>query len=129
MTNRRQLSRRTPKEPRRGLDRREEPQGACETGIRFLRDGSSPIDVLTGELLDASLTGARLLLNQELGSGDRILVEVRTENGACFNLTAQIVWTEPVENDRFRVGCELCVELSRKQLTALQEFATSTIQT
>ena len=127
MTNRRHLSRRNPIPPRRGIDRREEPRGTCETGIRFLRDGSSPNDVLTGELLDASLNGVQLLLNQQLESGDRILVEVRTENGACFNLTAQAVWADPVEDDQFRVGCELNVELSRRQFAALQEFATAAV--
>ena len=74
--------------------------------------------------MDVSLSGIRVLLETPLEQGDRILAEVRGENGDCFNLAAEAVWIEYQPDRKCLVGCMLSVELTDKQFGRMQRLAT-----
>lgn len=95
-----------------------------EARIRFLRAGTSTDEILGGELIDASITGVRLLLQDQLLPTEKLLIEVHDDQNRCFNLTAEVVWSETADEHYYRVGCELCVELSAKQHAMLNRLAT-----
>jgi len=122
--NRRDLNPRRQVSERRLTERRLEPREPFEAGIRFLRAGSSVDEILSGELVDVSASGIRVLLNEPLEQRQKILVEVRGESEDCFNLLAEAIWIEHLPSCECLIGCELCVELSRRQFARLQELAT-----
>ena len=124
MTNRRDPDPRRCLPDRRTADRRDSIREPSEARIRFLRAGTSTDEILAGELLDASVTGVRLLLEEQLLPTEKLLIEVRDGGNRCFNLTAEVVWSEPAGDHHYRVGCELCVELSAKQHALLNRLAT-----
>ena len=109
---------------RRVADRRNPRRQFSDAPIRFLRAATTTAEcVLEGELLDASSSGVRLLLGGRLEVGEKLLVEVRDGDRGCFNLTAEVVWCEPADDDRFEVGCNLCVDLSARQFDYLQRLS------
>lgn len=111
---------------RRNIDRRRTQRHYLDADIRFLRAGGAPHEILEGELLDVSRTGLRLALRNALVPDDRLLIEVRDQARACFNLTAVVVWVEPHAPGGVLVGCELCVDLSPKQHARLKQLAFGT---
>ena len=120
------LDRRNPRQnDRRESNRRLDDRFESPTGIRFLRAGSTPDDVVAGRLLDISASGIRLLLDERLDKNQKMLVEVRSLASHCFNLMAEVVWADPTEDGRFLVGCELCVDLSATQYALLKQMATA----
>lgn len=121
MIDRRVSDRRDDADDRRDADRRFDGRDDSKAGVRFLRAGSSLNEVLHGQLLDASATGIRVLLEEPLEESEKLLVEVRTAQDHCFNLMVEVIWAEVTE-DRFHVGCELCVELSSRQHALLKQL-------
>lgn len=117
------IDRRHPFDRRQRHDRREQSRQASVAEIRFLRANSTTARPLTGELLDVSAIGVRLLLGSSVTVCERLLIEARDGANRCCNLTAQVVWTEATEEGRHRVGCELLVPLSERQLKLLRSFA------
>lgn len=104
-------------------ERRESPRVPLSSSVRFLRAGTDVDDVLPAELVDVSHTGLRIDLDTPLFQGECILIEVRDSNQHCFNLSAQVVWVEHSPTSApHRVGCELRVELSRRQLMLMREL-------
>lgn len=120
MTDRRSVAPRRVSTDRRVEDRRDTPRLTAQIDIRFMR-ADSPGDILYGQLLQASPTGVRLLLDTPVVADERLLIEVRFEQ-TCFNLTAIARWIEIASNSWFRVGCELSVELTSKQLRTLKKI-------
>ena len=76
-----------------------------------------------GKLIDVSSAGIRFVFDERPQPAETVLIEARGENGHCFNLTAQVVWIESTDDDRFRVGCELRAELTESQRRLLEEIA------
>ena len=123
MNDRRRPKSRRDATDRRVVDRRADVRYLSQTGIRFLRAGNAGEQILHGKLLDVSSVGISFLLDERPQPSETLLVEARGENGHCFNLTAQVVWIESTDNDRFRVGCELRVELTDRRRRLLEEIA------
>jgi len=111
---------------RRKADRRQDPREPFEAPIRFLRANEGAVEVLSGELMDVSASGIRILLDSALEQGARLLVEVRPTKGECFNLSAQVVWVEHQPDRRCLIGCELQVELTKRQFARLRALAAET---
>lgn len=120
MTDRRNVSPRRNTTDRRAEDRRDTPRLNTQVDIRFMR-ADAPGEILYGQLLQASPTGVRLLLDTPVVADERLLIEVRFEQ-TCFNLTAIARWIEIASNSWFQVGCELSVELTSKQLRTLKKI-------
>lgn len=114
--------RQPPPERRKQSDRRDYLRVPTAGRVRFLRGGLNADEVLAAELADVSHTGLRIQVDEPLVPGEPIVVEVRDEEGKCFNLLAQIVWVESEPEDRHCVGCELRVELNRRQFALLQRL-------
>jgi hypothetical protein len=123
MNDRRRPQSRRESSDRRIVDRRADARFASQTCIRFLRAGNDGEQILHGKLLDVSSVGIRFLFDERPQPSETVLVEARGENGHCFNLTAKVVWIESTDDDRFRVGCELRVELTEGQRRLLEEIA------
>ncbi len=124
MIDRRDTNPRRETTDRRSSDRREDPRVSPVGQIRFLRSGETVEAVLHGELLDVSQSGIQMLFDEELKDSEKLLIEVRDAEDRCFNLTAKVVWCESMENDnRFRVGCELSIELTRTQYALLRRMS------
>jgi len=128
MIDRRISARRDDVTNRRDADRRFEERNESKTGVRFLRASDAANEVLHGELLDASATGIRVLLDKPLDESEKLLVEVRDTEDHCFNLMVEVIWTEVAEG-RFHIGCELCVELSARQHALLKQLVANTRST
>ena len=126
MSDRRNQKPRRQNGERRTADRRTEPRESLETAIRFLRAGLSIDEVLTGDLVDVSPSGIRILLDTPLEQGDKFLVEVRGTEDSCFNLSAEAIWIEHLPNRKCLIGCNLYVSLTNRQYARLQELATRT---
>ncbi|MEX1096611.1 MAG: PilZ domain-containing protein [Planctomycetales bacterium] len=107
---------------RRDTDRRLEPRLPSAAQIRFLRAGTESDEALPGELAEVSSCGLRLVLDEPLSPGERMLVEVRDRDGGCFNLSAAVVWTDARAGGRWLVGCALSVELSDRRYALLSEL-------
>lgn len=114
--------RRQPPDRRAQSDRRDYLRVQTSGQVRFLRAGENADEVLAAELVDVSHTGVRIQSDDPLIPGERIVVEVRDEEKHCFNLSAQVVWVESEPFDKHCVGCELRVELSRRQFSLLQQL-------
>ncbi len=87
MTNRRQPDSRRNRQERRSADRRDENRMPAETAIRFMRAGNASGEILHGVLQDVSPTGMRIAFDETLEVGDKLLIEVRGDEGRCFNAT------------------------------------------
>lgn len=94
-----------------------------EVAVRFLRTGHSGEQVLQGELCNVSTSGIRVVLGRALRSSEKLLVEVREGRARSFDMTAQVVWTEALDDGRYQIGCELCVDLSANQLELPKQLA------
>ncbi len=127
MADRRNASPRRKSTDRRVEDRRDTPRLNAQIDIRFMR-ADAPSEILYGQLLEASPTGVGLLLDTPIATDERLLIEVRSEQ-SCFNLTATARWVELASDSWFRVGCELAIELSAKQLRTLKKILEAGSQT
>jgi len=116
--------RRQPPDRRAQSDRRDYLRVQTSGQVRFLRAGNNADEVLAAELVDVSHTCVRIQSDEPLVPGERIVVEIRDEETHCFNLSAQVMWVDSEPLDRHCVGCELRVELSRKQFSLLQRLLT-----
>ena len=116
------IDRRNAASRRQNDDRRDSQRLESFGSIRFLKSGSNSPVTLQGELREASTTGVRLHLEEELNDGDRVLIEVRDALGRCCNMTATVVWCRPESFETWAVGCELVVPLSNRQYQLLQSF-------
>lgn len=108
---------------RREADRRESPRFPVSAAVRFLRANAEGPEVIEGEVIEASLTGMRVILDKPVRKGEQLLVEVTTEFNGSFSITAQIMWTERTPEDCCIAGCEFCTILSLKQRAQLQRLA------
>jgi len=113
MPDRRSSTPRRQSTDRRTGDRRLTDRMESSVNVRFLRSGSESRDVLQGELLDASRS-------EQLHEAETMLIELWADQENCFNLSADVVWSVPAECDRYRVGCELRVDLSQRQFRLLK---------
>lgn len=108
---------------RRENERRESPRFPVSASVRFLRATADGPEVIDGEVIEASLTGMRVILDQPVRKGEQLLVEVSSEFHGSFNVTAQIMWTEHTPEDCYIAGCEFCTILSLKQRAQLQRLS------
>ncbi len=108
---------------RREDERRESPRFPVCGTVRFLRATDGTPDVIDGSIVEASLTGMRVVLDQLVRKGEQLLVEVTSHLHGGFNITAQVMWVEVDFGDRHIAGCEFCSILSLKQRAQLQRLA------
>jgi hypothetical protein len=111
---------------RREFDRRNQPRQNSHSQLRLLRSGLNVDEVLAAELCDVSKCGVRLETDRPLNLGERLLVEIREPGHRCFNLPAEVVWVEGGAKRSHAVGCELRLEMTRRQFARLRELLTST---
>ena len=107
----------------REVERRDSPRFPVTASVRFLRTTAEPPEVIDGDVIEASLTGMRVELDQPVRKGEQLLVEVSSQLHGGFNVTAQIMWVELGLGDRHIAGCEFCTILSLKQRAQLQRLA------
>ncbi len=108
---------------RREDERRESPRFPVSGTVRFLRATDGAPDVIDGIIVEASLTGMRVELDQPVRKGEQLLVEVSSQLHGGFNITAQVMWVEADFDNRHIAGCEFCTILSLKQRAQLQRLA------
>lgn len=108
---------------RREEERRDSPRFPVLASVRFLRATADGPEVIDGEVLEASLTGMRVVLDQPVRKNEQLLVEVGSDFHGSFNITAQIMWVEHTPEDCYIVGCEFCTILSLKQRAQLQRLS------
>jgi hypothetical protein len=108
---------------RREDERRESPRFPVSGTVRFLRANDGIPDVIDGSIVEASLTGMRVVLDQLVRKGEQLLVEVSSHLHGGFNITAQVMWVEVDFGDQHIAGCEFCTILSLKQRAQLQRLA------
>ena len=108
---------------RRETERRDSPRFPVTAGVRFLRAADDGPDVIDGDVMEASLTGMRVILDQPVRKNEQLLVEVTSDFHGGFNVTAQIMWVESTPEEYYIAGCEFCSILSLKQRAQLQRLA------
>lgn len=108
---------------RRDTERRDAPRFPVAAKVRFLRASVDGPDVIDGDVMEASLTGMRVILDQPVRKNEQLLVEVTSDFHGGFNVTAQIMWVEHTPEDCYIAGCEFCSILSLKQRAQLQRLA------
>ena len=108
---------------RREEERRESLRFPVSASVRFLRAADDGPEVIDGEVLEASLTGMRVVLDQAVRKNEQLLVEVASDFHGGFNVTAQIMWVEETPEECFIAGCEFCTILSLKQRAQLQRLS------
>ena len=108
---------------RREDERRESPRFPVAASVRFLRATDDGPEVIDGDVMEASLTGMRVILDQPVRKNEQLLVEVSSEFHGGFNITAQIMWVEDTPEECFIAGCEFCTILSLKQRAQLQRLS------
>jgi hypothetical protein len=108
---------------RREIERRESPRFPVSASVRFLRTTGDGPEVIDGDVIEASLTGMRVVLDKPVRKNEQLLVEVQSELHGGFNVTAQIMWVEHTPEDCYIAGCEFCTILSLKQRAQLQRLA------
>ena len=108
---------------RREVERRDSPRFPVAASVRFLRAAADGPEVIDGDVLDASLTGMRVILDRAVRKNEQLLVEVSSDFHGGFNVTAQIMWVEETPEECFIVGCEFCTILSLKQRAQLQRLS------
>ena len=106
---------------RRQADRRTQPRTATETGIRVIRAGQQSA-ILHGELLDASLSGLRMLFEEQLDVGDSLMVEVRTDE-RVFGFPVHVMWIETNADGRFLTGVDLQRDMLMRDFNDIKGFA------
>lgn len=105
------------------MERRESPRFPVSASVRFLRATADGPQLIDGEVIEASLTGMRVILDKPVRKNEQLLVEVSSEFHGGFNVTAQIMWFERTPEDCYIAGCEFCSILSLKQRAQLQRLA------
>ena len=108
---------------RREVERRESPRFPVAAGVRFLRAAADGPEVIDGDVMEASLTGMRVVLDQPVRKNEQLMVEVSSDFHGGFNVTAQIMWVERTPEDCYIAGCEFCTILSLKQRAQLQRLS------
>ncbi len=108
---------------RREVERRESPRFPVSASVRFLRATDGSPEVIDGDVIEASLTGMRVVLDKPVRKNEQLLVEVTSEFHGGFNVTAQIMWVEETPEGCFIAGCEFCTILSLKQRAQLQRLS------
>ena len=108
---------------RREIERRESPRFPVSASVRFLRAAADGPEVIDGDVIEASLTGMRVVLDQPVRKNEQLLVEVNSDFNGGFNVTAQIMWVEDTPEGYFIAGCEFCTILSLKQRAQLQRLS------
>ena len=116
MPERRQL------DNRRRSDRRLSARETLVREVRFL-SAASPTTVWPGRLEDVSTTGLRLMLEQSVPTGEKLLIEVRNSARTVCNITVEVVWTEADASGQHCIGCESLTELSDRQMSQLKAAA------
>ena len=116
------MSERRIPDDRRLADRRQAKRVPLAREVRFLST-SSPTTVLQGHLEDVSTSGVRLMLEQILPQGEKLLIEVRDVAKTLCNVTVEVVWIESVSPKRHCIGCESLTELSARQMSQLKSAA------
>jgi hypothetical protein len=111
------------KPERREQERRGSPRFPVTASVRFLRATEESSEVIEGDVVEASLTGMRVVLDKPVRKGEQLLVEVATEFYGGFSVTAQIMWVERDLSDVYIAGCEFCSILSLKQRAQLQRLS------
>jgi hypothetical protein len=107
---------------RRVADRRRSTRSLVDCRIRLL-SAKSPSQIVQGNLLDASVSGARLKVSQAVAVGEKLLVEAKRGSKVLCNVTVQVIWCEREQANQFTLGCESLTELSPRQLTQLKSAA------
>ena len=107
---------------RRRADRRQAKRVPLAREIRFLST-ASPTTVLCGHLQDVSTSGVRLMLEQLVPQGEKLLIEVRDAERTLCNVTVEVVWIESISSKRHSIGCESLTELSTRQMSQLKSAA------
>ncbi len=107
---------------RRLSDRRQAQRVPLAREVRFL-SAASPTTVLRGHLQDVSTSGVRLMLEQLVPQGEKLLIEVRDAARTLCNVTVEVVWIESDSPKRHRIGCESLAELSPRQMKQLKSAA------
>ena len=108
---------------RREIERRDASRFPVSASVRFLRATADGPEVIDGDVLDASLTGMRVVLERTVRKNEQLLVEVSSDFHGGFNVTAQIMWVEETPEECFIAGCEFCTILSLKQRAQLQRLS------
>lgn len=108
---------------RREDERRDSPRFPISANVRFLRAAADGPEVIDGDVMEASLTGMRVVLDQPVRRNEQLLVEVSSDFHGGFNVTAQIMWVEATPEGCFIAGCEFCTMLSLKQRAQLQRLS------
>lgn len=111
------------------LERRKSPRFSVSADVRFVRSKPGLSEVITGEILDASLKGMRAVLDQPVRKGEELHIEVRTPQHGQFQIEVQVMWAEVGVDGRYITGCEFCSILTLKQRAQLQRLAESSLQT
>lgn len=104
---------------RRRTDRRQAKRVPLAREVRFLSN-ASPTIVLRGHLEDVSTSGVRLMLEQLVPQGEKLLIEVRESERTLCNVTVEVVWIDSVSPKRHCIGCESLTELSARQMSQLK---------
>ena len=104
---------------RRCSDRRQAKRVPLAREVRFLSN-ASPTTVLRGHLEDVSTSGVRLILEQLVPQGEKLLIEVRDAERTLCNVTVEVVWIESASTRRHCIGCESLTELSARQMSQLK---------
>lgn len=93
--------------------------------LRVLKSAaSSPGAVVVGRMLDISSSGAGLLLDQELGIGDRLQIETQIP-GLHISSQAAVVQVERASFGRWRLGCQFTM-LPPNQERRIDQFVART---
>jgi len=104
-------------------ERRRHPRFTADVEINVIRANHAGSEPLAGVLVDYSQSGARVLLEQPLPTGERIAFKVGEGFDDCFTLSAKVVWTERTNDGRYQCGCALPIELTQRQMELLSQFA------
>lgn len=107
---------------RRQSDRRGSRRLSLAHRVRFLR-AAAPAVVLQGHLQDVSTSGVRLLLEQAVPQGEKLLIEVRDDDRTLCNVTVEVIWIEPADAGHTCVGCESLTGLTARQMKQLRSAA------
>ena len=111
---------------RRLTDRRRSQRSPIDCQIRLL-SAATPSAILQGSLLDASVSGVRLVLSNTIAIGEKLLVEARRGSRVLCNVTVQVIWTEPESAGQYTIGCESLTDLSPRQLSQLKSVVAESV--
>lgn len=107
---------------RRVTDRRDQMRLPAESTIRFMLSDCNQQEVLHGPLIDVSSHGLQIVFDERLDVGETLLIEVRGDDSRCFNSTVRVMRVDETTKNYQNVGCEFCVQLSRRQIATLKQL-------